>query len=84
MLVVLQESIPNDCGVLAVRVVVNGDSTCKQVRVECAAVHYSRSMGVAWADFRNMAKPESHMLRQAVKPSQGSQRLSCVGSVRHW
>lgn len=61
----LQEARPNDCGVLAVRFCIKGEmgQELVQAEIECAAVHCSKSMGIAWSSHA-FPLPECQILRQ--------------------
>lgn len=75
----LQEAHPNDCGVLAVRFCIKGRAgqVPAQAEIECAAVHYSNSMGIGWCS-QACTSPECQVLRQQISDA-GDQRLVCTG-----
>ena len=77
--VCLQEAHPNDCGVLAVRFRIKASvaQDPAQAEIECAAVHYSKSMGIGWCS-RACPLPECQVLRQQLSEA-GEQRLVCTG-----
>ncbi|KAL3159343.1 hypothetical protein ABBQ32_011294 [Trebouxia sp. C0010 RCD-2024] len=75
----MQEAHPNDCGVLAVRFCIKGRAgqVPAQAEIECAAVHYSNSMGIGWCS-QACTSPECQVLRQQISDA-GDQRLVCTG-----
>jgi len=79
-----QEAQPNDCGVLAVRVTLDS-AVPGQVSIECSAVHYSRSMGLAWSALHSTAAPQCQILRQSDTHAIGQQAQPvATGCFRQW
>lgn len=75
----LQEAAPNDCGVLALRLLIEPapSPAAAQATVECAALHYSKSMGIAWSS-PSSPIPQCQILRQ--QPSDATrQQMVCAG-----
>ena len=77
----LQEAAPNDCGVLALRLLIEPapSQATAQAKVECAALHCSRSMGIAWSS-QSCQIPQCQILRQ--QPSDATrQQMVCAGCI---
>lgn len=75
----MQEAAPNDCGVLALRLLIEPapSPAAAQATVECAALHYSKSMGIAWSS-PSSPIPQCQISRQ--QPSDATrQQMVCAG-----